>query len=385
MKTAVSFACALFTLAAFAAPAQAQTAFPEQDADFSAFCREAFPGSAYLKRNQSWGAGHYCGQAGVLQGIDLDRACELTTGSSGYRLLGDRIICAAGPGPVAANDTLVETETFVDYCRSRFANGSYQFVAETPDNPHHCRQPGATGGFTLAPIDLSAVCGSESGAPFYKVRNGQVSCTTPRPTVVGDRRANAASESGGPRPPRDQASPRPTDTGSEETASNKTSTDGKSTSAASNAPRFWIVEVGSLKGATLRVDEQNGKVTGRLERVPADLLDYFQKWTTLELGDVVFTGQRSGESVTGRTILGITTPRQQPPGPAGCAGLRTSLLASPASWPELTATLTNGRMEARYRGINVWYQNGACGQHAFIDYPPLVKDGWVRFELVQAR
>lgn len=189
MQRPAPFLCALVTVLAAAAPAKAQTGLPEQDADFGAFCREAFPGSAYVKRTQSWGAGHYCSQAGVLQGIDLDRACELTTGSAGYRQLGDRIICAAGPGPRQAAGQPLNPDDFVSYCRDSFANGSYQFVAEQPDNPHYCRQPGATGGFSLQPVDLAQACGRMTGAPFYSELNGTVFCVASEPPQTADRQA----------------------------------------------------------------------------------------------------------------------------------------------------------------------------------------------------
>ncbi len=374
--------------------AYAQSASAEQDADFSAFCREAFPNSAYVKRNQSWGAGHYCSQGGTLQGIDLERTCELTTGSRQFRTIGDRIICAAGPGPQQARGGPLEADDFVEYCRENFPNSSYQFVTGRPENPHYCSQPGATGGFSLQPVDLAAVCEGLTGARDYSERGGQVFCPAGASGATSERRAVAAAGNG--TSSNEQASnenePAPNenepeaasaeedgdkDGGGTKSASGKTGTNGKP----AIDPHLWVVDVGTLKGATIRLSQKGDTLTGTLAVVPESLSAYVRKWTTLNIGDTVFTATTDGPVLRGRTILGISTMREQDPYPTNCGNYRLGYLNDPSRWPEFEATLEGLTLRGRYRGINVWFKNGGCGAYPFVDYPPLVKNGWVTFDL----
>lgn len=383
-------------LIGLAPAAYAQSASAEQDADFSAFCREAFPNSAYVKRTQSWGAGHYCSQGGTLQGIDLERTCELTTGSRQFRTIGDRIICAAGPEPQQARGGPLEADDFVEYCRDNFPNSSYQFVAGRPENPHYCRQPGATGGFSLQPVDLAAVCEGLTGARDYNEQGGQVFCPAGASGPTAGRRAVAAAGNGASsneqasderasneNEPADEPEAASADDGGDKDSGGTKSASGKTSKDARPAidPHLWVVDAGTLKGATVRLSQDGDTLTGTLVAVPESLTGYFRQWSTLNIGDTVFTAMTDGPVVRGRTILGITTAREQPPNPESCGNLRLSYLNDPSRWPEFEATLEGLTLRGRYRGINVWYQNGSCGVHPFTDYPPLLRNGWVTFDL----
>ena len=138
---------AIVLLAAIAASFPANVARAQTDADFSAFCRENFPGSVYQRFSQSWGAEHVCNQGGTRQGIDFAEACRLTTGNTGHRVMGTRVICdgaAGGPGPAPTGNA--GPVDLAAYCRTEFPNSIYEKRFEPTGIEHYCRRPGATGG-----------------------------------------------------------------------------------------------------------------------------------------------------------------------------------------------------------------------------------------------
>lgn len=163
--------------------ARAQT-----DADFSRYCREKHPGSMYQRINQSWGVEHACNNGGVRQGIDLSRACQMTTGSRNYDVLGQRVICSGEPADQTPDlSNFAGGLDFGAYCREFHPGSAYEKRNE-PDGVHfYCRQPGATGGFTLQDVDLASACKSQHGADTYQVFGDTVICLKPdRPVVTGN-------------------------------------------------------------------------------------------------------------------------------------------------------------------------------------------------------
>lgn len=185
--------CVLTVLAASAASAQTG----EVDADFSAYCRDAFPGSAYQMRAQPWGTEHYCNQGGTLQGIDLARACASTTSNAGFRVSGSRVLCAPGSGASTPTGGVLTIEDFVRYCAGKFPNSLYERRSESTGPAHYCRRPGASGGFTLQGIDLADACKSAKGGAGFDKVGQQVVC---RASASSGGSAGASS-GGAVRPP----------------------------------------------------------------------------------------------------------------------------------------------------------------------------------------
>ena len=93
---------AALVVAVSLSPALTGPALAQLDADFSAYCRANFPNSMYEKQAHSQGIKHVCNQGGTRQGIDLDEACRLTTGTAGHRIAGARVICDGSAGGAAA-------------------------------------------------------------------------------------------------------------------------------------------------------------------------------------------------------------------------------------------------------------------------------------------
>jgi hypothetical protein len=181
-------------LAAITASFPANVTKAQTDADFSAFCREKFPGSAYQRLDQSWGAQHVCNQGGTPQGIDIAEACRLTTGNTGHRVTGTRVICdgvVGGPGPDRAGNA--GPVDLAAYCRTEFPNSAYEKRFEPTGIKHYCRRPGATGGFTLQGIDLAAACRTQRNADSFLKAGNEVVCFN----TGGDDRRQAGGSGGG--------------------------------------------------------------------------------------------------------------------------------------------------------------------------------------------
>ena len=184
-RTYASAACGFLLAAIFLLdPAHAQ----KTDADFSAYCREKFPNSAYQRIQQSWGTDHVCNQGGTRQNIDLNEACRLTTGSPDHEVSGTRVFCSGkpvSPEEAAAND--MGAPDFPRYCREEFPNSIHELRAEPQGPKHYCRQPGATGGFTLQAADLADACELTHGVRTYRETGQQVICLS----GGGERRTDA--------------------------------------------------------------------------------------------------------------------------------------------------------------------------------------------------
>ncbi len=150
----------------------------QTDADFSAYCRANFNNSAYQRFAQSWGTEHACVQGGTRQGIDMAAACLLTTGSRNYEISGQRVLCEgnAGDAPAANADDTGEPD-FSRYCNESFPNSAYETRAESSGVKHYCRRQGATGGFTMQPVDLAVACQISQGVSQYRVVGARVYCT----------------------------------------------------------------------------------------------------------------------------------------------------------------------------------------------------------------
>lgn len=195
-------------LAVAVIPPLPATAQAEQDADFQAYCRAKHPNSF----PERIGFAHVCQQPGASGGatrhnVDLAQACRLTTGSESYRRSGSRVICAASTeeAPGQAATTTSGTLDFQVYCREKFPNSGYERRAESWGVVHYCRRPGATGGFTLQPVDLADACDRAFATRDYEVRDNAVTCGSAGAT------ANEASPSRpGPAPlPRRRPLPEP--------------------------------------------------------------------------------------------------------------------------------------------------------------------------------
>ncbi len=170
-------ALAILVISGFglANPAHAQ----QTDADFSAYCRANFNNSAYQKFAQTWGTEHACVQGGTRQGIDLGEACFLTTGSRSYEVSGQRVLCDGNPSDApAANENDKGQPDFARYCNENFANSAYEKRPEPTGVKHYCRRPGATGGFTLQPVDLAVACQITQGVSQYRIAGARVFCTS---------------------------------------------------------------------------------------------------------------------------------------------------------------------------------------------------------------
>ena len=168
----------------------------QTDADFSAYCRANFNNGTYQRFAQSWSTEHACVQGGTRQGIDLAQACYLTTGNRNYEISGTRVLCqgSAGDAPVASANDLGEPD-FSRYCRENFANSAYEQRAASNGINHYCRRPGATGGFTLQPVDLAAACRSSQATSSYRIDGARVFCTMEN--VTGGNAGNAGAGAGG--------------------------------------------------------------------------------------------------------------------------------------------------------------------------------------------
>ncbi|MEM8796879.1 MAG: hypothetical protein AAGE61_15040 [Pseudomonadota bacterium] len=167
-------------------------ALADQDADFSRYCRENYPGSQYQKNEQSWGIQHVCNQGGTRQGIDFAQACILTTGNPNHRLLGNRVICSGDAQ--TDQDRVKQVAGPLDiarFCNEKHPGSRHEARPEATGIKHYCRQPGATGGFTLHPIDLADACEAQRQVRGYINAGVQVLCTNanfagiPRPGEGG--------------------------------------------------------------------------------------------------------------------------------------------------------------------------------------------------------
>ncbi len=174
LRTVLAIGLAWLTVAT---PGRAQPQ-SETDADFDAYCRERHSNSQYRRLDQSWGTEHACVQGGTRQGIDLASACELTTGQPRYRLSGTRVLCEGAPRDPATDlaDDLGAPD-FARYCRETFPNSAHERRAGQKGPAHFCRRPGATGGFTLQPVDLEQACQLTHGAAGFRKVGTQVICT----------------------------------------------------------------------------------------------------------------------------------------------------------------------------------------------------------------
>jgi hypothetical protein len=193
---------AMFVFAqSLSGPAHAQ-GVSERDVDFRAYCQAKHANSSPARQ----GINHFCRQPGattgfVLHNIDLAVACRMTTGSSTFRRLGARIICAAGPGPVqtpseaspaAASGQPAGAPDFARYCRTKYTNATYQKRFRSWGVEYLCRIPGVTSGFVFHNIDMADACRMTRNTREYKITDGNVMCiSTP---------ARADTPSPGPKP-----------------------------------------------------------------------------------------------------------------------------------------------------------------------------------------
>ena len=357
-------------------PAAAQV-----DADLSKYCRTTFPGSAPMIRSPGGVSAHFCNQGGTPQGVDLARACELTTGSRNFTMLGTRVLCDDGPGPsdVSGNEPL-GADDFVVYCRTRFPNSIYQDVPGDAGSRHHCRRPGGSGGFSLQPIDLADACDVFASGSTYREEGGSVFCDGAAGPPTAERRALGAGSSRGTEsdgPGTDERADVPDPAGELGKSDDGTI---KGSQDIATAPGGWKVRLGTLEGATILIVRDGSSVTGIVHDVPPPLQSYFRGFTSLEVGDTFMLGTASGTSFTGRTILGINGPRDFPAG-TPCAQDILALRANRDAWPDMQATITDNQIVGTYRGINVWPNNGVCLQQPFSDFPPLVSGGRVKIEI----
>lgn len=374
-----------FVLPAFMVALSIGPAIAETDADLSKYCRTEFPNSGPVKRVSGGVSAHYCNQRGTLQGIDYARACELTTGSREYRVDGQRVLCADGPGPARSENPL-RADDFVRFCREKYPNSTYQPTPGNLTGAHSCRQVGGVVGFTLHPVNVAEACRVLEGANGYREENGLVFCESADRAETAERLAIRGA------PNQDMPAPAPAPRPAERQSGDKDETTGAKTPQPADARKggdsgiggLWEMTVGTLPGAKIRITTSGPHLTGFLEEVPAARKAYFRQFTALEIGDVVFVGQLTGNSFSGRTPLGISGLRNVSSHPAACGAAVSEYRSDPGKWPELQATIEDGEFTGRYRGINLWFQDGACRPSPFVDHPPLVQNGWVKFELESA-
>jgi hypothetical protein len=341
-------------IAPLASPAAAET-----DADISKYCRAAYPNSAPVKRAPSGAIAHYCNQGGTLQGIDLAKACELTTGSRSYRTLGDRVLCADEPDATrTASGAPIDAAAFVRYCREQFPGSTYQDVPGNAGNRHHCRRVGA-GGFTLQPIDLADACRVLKGTSQYRVESGRVSCAS---AAVGgktaERRATAAGGKGGDR--KTPEAPRPSDSG----AGNKDGGDAGKAAAKSGAGKrasdtrpmgTWRMKVGVLPGMKVRFDWSGKFMTATIVELPPKAAQTARAYYGMQVGEAVAVGRLENGTLRIRTRLGVVgTPAWvRARCPASVADYNKAV-AEPWSvrgwYPVYQMTFGDGRIVGRHGG-----------------------------------
>ena len=184
-------------------------AFAQVDADFSRYCRENHPGSMYQRRNQSWGVEHACNRGGVRQGIDLGRACQLTTGNQDHEIMGQRVICSGQPAPQSPDPSkFAGGPDFNAYCREFHPGSAHEKRYEPHGVEFYCRKPGATGGFTLQNIDLSIACKTQFGTNSFQVLGDTVMCMhSDDPVTAGTGNPGAGGGGGGRIPDNDPDTP----------------------------------------------------------------------------------------------------------------------------------------------------------------------------------
>lgn len=297
--------------ASFALPAAAET-----DADLSRYCRTTFPNSSPVTRAPSGAIAHYCNQGGTLQGVDLARACELTTGSRAYRQSGSRILCQDGPGAAAASDEALTAGDFVRYCRAKIPNSSYQHVPGNLAGQHTCRQVGWPVGFTLQPIDLADACRELKGASGYREESGRVLCESVARTA--ERRATGAGgstrrDSSAPDRPR---SPGTSDSDGKPDSANKTADrsgpadtvkrGSKTTETGARPEGVWEMTVGVLPGMKVRFDwSGDDTMEGKITELPPAAAATARSHFDLSVGDPVIVGRIRDGKLELRTRLGV--------------------------------------------------------------------------------
>jgi hypothetical protein len=375
--------------AAYTTPAQAET-----DADLSRYCRETYPNSSPAMRAPGGVPAHYCNLQGTLQGIDLGRACELTTGRRDYRMVGTRVLCADGPGPDASGDPL-RADDFVRFCREAFPGSVYQNVPATPETPHHCRLPGASGGFTLQPIDLAAACDLLRGDPAYnRDTGGNVFCTADdEPDATGERRAVAAAGDGDQQeengPESDENEPEGMDNAEAEDGGKDTDGTGKAAEKSDKGGKTergtWQFTGNSLRnGLRVRFDvSEGGAVTGTIVGYPPELAEVARTLDGLGAGDEFFVGEVSGGVLTGRTRIGIMGASQalNRAGNVQCKAFVAGLEQNRQEWMAVELSLDGGRLTGRHQVTGLTFGQSGCAKLPIPDTPPRIAGGFAALEL----
>ena len=359
-RTSKSVLAAIALAGGLIAGSSANTpAAAETDADFAQYCRATFANSAYQKRAQSWGVQHYCNQGSTLQGIDMAKACEMTTGNRRFRELGDRVLCADGAGPAQpAAESRLSADHFVRYCRSISPNSLYQDIPGNSGGRHHCRLSGGAGGFVLMTIDLAGVCRQLRGDGSYREQGGQVYCTAKSGSQTANRHATApqpvaAHESG---PHRQE----------------QTELEG-----------LWHVTSGILRTGKVRLVSKGNRIEGVLAAYPPAHAQRLAADPAFRLGSVVFVGERRGTRLSGRTVLGVGNPGINPHN--RCDHVAAQRKRSIGQWMTIDLTVNHDRIVGRHNGLNFWPNSGGgCRTHPYVDVPGLVQGGWVRFALARA-
>jgi hypothetical protein len=338
----------------WAVPAAAET-----DADFSRYCRTTYPNSAPTTRAPSGAIAHYCNQGGTLQGIDLARACELTTGNRGYRMLGTRTLCADGSGPSqAAPGETLHSGDFARYCRERFPNSIYQDVPDNFGGRHHCRRPGGVVGFTLQRIDLADACNLLKGTTAYREESGRVNCTPAATRQTVERRAVATGRVG-PNPNPD--APQSFDSGRDRAdAGDNNSPDGtmSKTAPSGRLTGLWTMTTGTLPGMTIRFDWSDNRLTGTIAHLPPATARAANTHYDLKIGDAVVVGQMTGTELKLRTRLGVVGSAAWVD--ANCAAsaplfhkARANRWSFPGWFPVYRMTLTDARIKGQHVGFEL--------------------------------
>lgn len=380
-----------------AALACASSASADVDADLSKYCRTEFANSAPVTRSPGGAIAHYCNQGGSLQGIDLARACMLTTGSREYRILGERVLCADGPGPSdAASTEPLGANDFVEYCRNRFPNSTYEAVPTNLGSPHHCRRPGASGGFTLQPIDLADACRVLRGADQYRQAGGDVFCADDIPAETAERRATAAGNRGGagsdaPDQRPDAATPEAPDAGAadgELAGRDPTASTDKGYSTAGGLAGIWEMTGNSIRsGLRVRLDVDGDQVTGTIVAYPPDLERVARTMDGLEAGQQFLVGTLSGDTITGTTRIGISASSQAmgDSGNTVCRDFVAGLEVDPNRWMQFELHRNGNTLSGRHQFVGLTLASGdECRTYQVPNTPPRLKDGYAALELVRA-
>ncbi len=169
----------------------------QTDADFSAYCRANYSNSSYQRFSHSWGTEHACVQGGTRQGIDLAAACFIITGKRKHEISGTRVLCSGSPKHAPAeNANDLGSPNLIRYCNDHFPNSSYERRFEPGGAAHYCRRPGATGGFTLQPIDLLQACKKGFNTQEFRKAGAQIICTKPKTKPVNRLPATNTSNTG---------------------------------------------------------------------------------------------------------------------------------------------------------------------------------------------